>query len=220
MRPRAVVLLAALAGGPGPAMAEEPRLDPRTVVVLDLDCSSELGRRAVTLFANGTVRLRDGRRGGEKVYLAELSPEELAGTLRRLAAEDLDETDASAGGPEGEWVERCRLDLALAGQKPASFGFARYASLSLALSRVVAVAQELGDRAQAAQAGAHRLPPGYVPRRGDVLERRDGARFRVVGLTSDRRGVELVGVDQPLLVYVSRDDLAGEFVALEARREP
>jgi hypothetical protein len=212
-------VLALLAAGAG-AIDEEAPADPRSIVLLELDCASELGRRVISLFGNGTVRLKDGLRGKEKVSLTELSPEELAGYRRRLAAEDLGETDARAGGPDGEWVERCRLELTAPDGTPRSFQLARYGSLSLALSRVLAVTQELGDRAQAAGAGAHHLPPGYEPRPGDVLERRDGSRFRVVAWTTDRRGVELEGVDQPLVLYVSREDLAGEFVGLVPRQRP
>jgi hypothetical protein len=215
----ALLLISAPAGLASPA-AEEAAGDPRSVVRLELDCASDLGRRAVTLFANGTVRLREGLSGQERVHLAELSPEERDGYLARLAAEDLGETDPRALGPDGEWVERCSLDLHLPERGPQRFRFVRYGSLSLALSRVLAVAQELGARVEAVRAGGHHLPARYAPRRGDVLERRDGSRFRVERLTADKRGVELRGLDQPLVLYVSLDDLAGEFVALVEEREP
>lgn len=217
---RIVFALWVALGGLASSAQEEPTEDPRSRVFLELDCASELGRRAVTLFANGTVRLREGLKDQEGVHLAELSPEERDGYLARLAAEDLGETDLRAAGPEGEWVERCRLDLQLPAREPQTFRFARYGSLSLALSRVLAVAQELGARVEAARAGAHHLPAHYSPRRGDVLERRDGSRFRVERLTADHRGVELRGLDQPLVLYVSLDDLAGEFVALVSEPDP
>jgi hypothetical protein len=190
--------------------------DLRGVVLLDLDCRSQLGRWAVTLFANGTVR----RRQDEEILLTELTPEELGAYLRRLAGEDLSETDPDSSSVDGEWVERCALELALPEQRARNFTFARYASLSLALSRVVAIARELGERAEREDLATRHLPVDYKARQGDVLERRDGVLYEVVGFTSDSRGVELEGVEQPFTLYVRVEDLRREFVAVVSRRWP
>lgn len=195
------------------AGAEMPR-DLRSIVYLDLDCRSDLARRAVSLFANGTVRLREGPRGEETVKLAELSPEDLSGYLTRLQAEDLSETDHRTFGAGGEWVESCRLVLELPERPLATFRFESNGSFSLALSRILGVTSELEGLAREVAHRESRLPSGYQPRPGDLLERWDGARFRVAGLTADKRGVELQGVEQPLVLYVSIDDLAGEFLTL------
>lgn len=192
--------------------------DLRSMVVLRYDCESEIGRREVTLFANGTVRLFDGPLGEEEMELGELDPLALDGVLARIAAENLAESPERYHGVEGEWVERCVLELPLReGEGPTTFRFSRYSSLPLELSRVVAVADELiavaaGDR------GAG-LPGGYEPKAGDVLRRDDGARFRVVGFTSDGKGLELVGLDVPLTLYLPPDALREQFVELVSRRE-
>src|SRR5262249_19855434 len=46
----------AAAGAPLPV----PPSSERSIEVLRLDCASKIGRREVTLFGNGTIRLRDG----------------------------------------------------------------------------------------------------------------------------------------------------------------
>ncbi len=191
--------------------------DPRSVVVLRLECTSDLGRREVTLFGNGTVRLWDGPPGEEEMLLGELEPPELDGLLTRLAAEDLSEAPAEYHGVEGEWVEECVLELPRPAEKddPATFRFSPYARLPLALSRVVAIARELG--AVAEEERSLGLPPGYEPRPGDVLVRVDGERFRVVQFTDDGKGVELQGLDQHLTLYLAPDALGEVFEALESR---
>lgn len=241
MRLRAALLgLAILAGAtaasPGPALGQEPfpgqapvpdedpflGRDPRSVVVLRFECASDLGRREVTLFGNGTVRLWDGPPGEEEMSLGELDPAALDGYLARLAAEDLSEVPPVLHGVEGDWVEECVLELPWLAERPGSgggapptFRFSRYGSLPLTLSRVVAIAAELGEVAEEDRGPG--LPPGYEPRRGDVLVRVDGARFRVVELTADGKGVELEGLEEPLVLYLAPDALGQLFEALEPR---
>lgn len=207
-----------------PVPGEDPFLgrDPRSVVVLRYECASDLGRREVTLFGNGTVRLWDGPPGEEEMLLGELDPEALDGYLARLAAEDLSEVPPVLHDVEGDWVERCILELPWLAERPGSgggappvFRFSRYGSLPLALSRVAAVAAALGAVAERERAPG--LPPGYQPRRGDVLVRADGARFRVVELTADGKGVELEGLEEPLVLYLAPDAIPEVFEALEPR---
>jgi len=207
-----------------PSLGEDPFLgrDPRSVVVLRFECASDLGRREVTLFGNGTVRLWDGPPGEEEMSLGELEPEALDGYLARLASEDLSEVPPEAHGVEGDWVEECVLELPWLVERPGAGGgatptyrFSRYGSLPLALSRVVAVAAELGEVAEGERALG--LPPGYEPRPGDVLIRTDGARFRVVQLTADGKGVELEGLEEPLVLYLAPDAIPEMFEAVESR---
>lgn len=221
MTPRGLILRALLvaAGAAAwhlPAAAEEP--DLRSVELLDYDCKSDLGRRAVTLFANGTVRLRRGPPDEERVFLAELTPDELDAYVRRLEAEDLAETDRDSSSVSGGWVERCTLDLELPERRERHFVLDGYTPLSLALSRVVAIARKLGEWVEEESPSDRRLPTGYEPRAGDVLERLDGVYYRIVGFTAGGKGVELQGVDQPFTLFVREDDLRREFVALISRR--
>ncbi len=219
MSVRRLFALGLLAGLPltGQEAEELPaEQDLRTIERLSLACESELARRDLTLFANGTVRVREERGEERQLRLAELGPDELDAYLRRLAAEDLSETDARTSAPSGPWVERCELRLALPEKPERVFRLDRFASVSLALSRVRAIIEELEQRAKADLRG---LPGGYQPQHGDVLERRDGVRFRVVGFTTDKKGVELVGVDQPFLIYVAVDNLSGEFIGLVVEGE-
>jgi hypothetical protein len=191
----------------------------RSTEVLRYGCANELGRREVTLFANGTVRLRDGLPGEEGkdwMGLAELSPEELQGAVRRLEEEDLSEVRQLPEGVTGMWVERCTLALQLPGGDLKVYRFGRYDALPLTLSRVVRVAEDLAARVADVR-GQEELPVDYEPQPEDVLRRRDGELFRVIAFTTDKRGVELQGIDVPLTVYVPRDQMRREFVALIER---
>jgi hypothetical protein len=207
------------AAGTGSATGAEGRAvdpaapDQRSVEVLRLDCASTLGRREVTLFGNGTIRVRDGALGKEKMGLAELEPGELDGVLHRLAEDELPEVIPLPPGMVGPWVEKCDLILQLAGRARRKFFFGRYDTLPLGLSRVVRQAQELGTRVATLGIVDH-LPDGYQPRIGDVLKRLDGHPFQVVNFTSDKKGVELDGLDEPLHLVVVKDQLAREFVAV------
>ncbi len=200
-----------------PAQTEPPADDPRGRIVVRRDCTTELGHAEITLFANGTVRLREGERRREEMLLAELPPDELQAYVRRLKEIDLKETEAGRAEVKGEWVESCVLELRLAERPERSFRFGRFDSLSLALSRLVAVVDELTTVAQTRHA-TEGLPRGYRPRPGDILARPDGSHWEVIALTSDGRGVEIQGVDDPLTVYIAVDALVGEFVAVVKRR--
>jgi hypothetical protein len=216
--PLALLFLAAAVAGP-PTPPASPPLSERSTEIFRLDCGNSLGRREVTLFANGTVRLREGDRGRETLALAELGPDELGAFLRRLAEEDLSEVGTLERGVEGDWVERCDLALALPGRPFRSFRYGRYDALPLPLARLLRVIEEVGAKVAEPQA-AERLPESYEPRSGDVLRRLDGQLFEVVAETADKKGIELWGVDQPFTLYVPRDKLRAEFVALVSRRRP
>lgn len=223
--PHLLLLLLLLAGAPAspppqaaPAVPGAPHvLSLRSTELLKLDCGNQLGRREVTLFGNGTVRLREGPRDRGDLALAELGPDALGAYLRRLEGEDLSEVGTLERGIEGDWIERCDLALALPGRPFRSFRYGRYDTLPLALSRVLSVVEEIA--AEVVEPGAaERLPEGYEPQPGDVLRRLDGQLFEVIAETSDHKGIELWGVDQPFTLYVLRAKLRDEFVALVSRR--
>ncbi len=227
-RPLAIVsILVLLGSGSGlatsaatPASAEEDGRDPRTVEVARLDCSRGGDRREITLFANGTVRLRS-RGSLESMRLLELGPDETDDIVATL--EEIDLGEVEEGRPVlrgGAWLETCRLRLERpGGEETLSFHFGRTDALPLALSRVVAVVDELGSRAEISRQESD-FPVGYVPRAGDVVRRADGELFRVIAYTTDGNGVELQGVDQPLTLYMPHEEVAGAFVALEEQARP
>ena len=192
------------------------RESDRTVEVLRYGCANEVGRREVTLFRNGTVRLFDGPPGEELMGLAELSPEELEGALNRLQAEDLSEARNLHKGIDGPFIEKCELHLQLPDRKPEVFRFGRYDTLPLNLSRVIRVALDLEAEVEDLK-GVEELPLNYVPRQYDVLKRRDGQRYKIMRFTADNKGVELQGIDQPIFLIVLREEMRKEFVALLSR---
>ena len=191
----------------------------RAIEVLRYGCANELGHREITLFLNGTVRLLDGPPGKELMGLEELSPEELDGAVNRLAAEDLSETQrhmpSSVTGP---YIERCELHLLLPDRKPQVFRFTHYDALPLSLSRILQVAKDLEAKVEDLR-GVEVLPADYVARKHDVLKRRDGMRYKIIRFTPDNRAVELQGLDQPLYIFVLREEMHTEFVALLSRRK-
>ncbi|HEY2295065.1 MAG TPA: hypothetical protein VGM86_30550 [Thermoanaerobaculia bacterium] len=207
----AMLLLAAL-----PARGAD---DDRSTEILRYECRTDVARRETTLFANGTIRLRKGQIGNEKMGLAELAPDKLEGFLNRLAAEDLSEAKSPDKGPEGAWIERCELRLQLPGKDLQTFQLGQYDRLPLNLSHVVHIAQELEKKVTIVKEAGD-LPAGYEPRPGDVLKHAgDGNRFRVVAFTSDGKGIELEGIDQPIELYVPKDQLRKKFTALLSREE-
>ena len=224
------MLVASLAlAGAAPALAQDVvPLDPmrpqapetetapgdRSHELLDYECRSDLGRRRVTLFANGTVRVWEGLHESQRMTLGELGPDELAAFVRRLRDEDFSEV-ATVAGTDGAWVERCALRLALAGQSPRRYDFGRYDSLPMALASTVRLADEIALVALPLD----RLPAGYEPRPGDVLRRVDGVLFEVLRRTADGKGLELLGKQQPLVIFVRPEDLRAEFDALVSRRK-
>ncbi len=151
--------------------------------------------------------------------LVELGPDEMDGVLRRLAAEDLSEVEERTRGPEGDWIERCVLTLALPDRPARSFRYGRYDTLALPLTRVLSVIGDMAGKVKVME-GAERLPDGYEPRPGDVLKRVDGQLFEVFEFTADKKGVEFQGVNEPVTLYVLREQLRQEFVALVSQATP
>lgn len=203
MIPAALVLLGVLA-----------QANPRSEELVHQRCVSDLAVTEVTLFGNGTLRLREQLDERRDMLLAELNRDELDAFLTRLGEIDLLETRSVRDGVDGEWVGQCSIRLRLAGRPERFFRYGGFDSLSLglhALGRVVADLEELAR----ARSEHGNLPDGYEPTSGDFVRRRDGAIFEIVGYTSDNRGVELTGLDQPITIYVSVDDFRSVFVALE-----
>jgi hypothetical protein len=181
----------------------------RSLELVDHLCRTEIGSRRVTLFANGTVRLREEIDGERRLALAELPPDHLEGVLQRFLAEDLSEADTDRLTPEGDWIDRCLLRLHIREGVGEQFSHGPFDSLPLSLSRVLSVVAELAEMTRDERSEA--LPRGYRPQVGDILRRADDVLFEVVGWTSDGKGVELQGVEQPLTLFIRPEDLRSKF---------
>jgi hypothetical protein len=197
-------------------LAARPEDDPRGFEVLRYECANDLGRREVTLFLNGTIRLRDGEPGKELMGLGELNPDDLQGAVNRLAGEDLSEAQRLPSGVDGQWVEKCMLALHLPEKAIQVYHFGRYDTLPLNLSRVVRVAEDMAAKVPDLK-GDEQLPVDYKPRVGDILKRIDGNLFRVHNISDDKQGLEMQGTVQPLTVYIRVDQLRMEFITLVSR---
>lgn len=119
--PSALVVLLLLISS-APLAAAQPFPGGRGDVLLRRDCRSLIAREEVTLFGNGTVRLRSGPLGEERMVLGEVSREEVESLVAAIRREDLREAGAGAAGPEGDWVERCVLELPVLGAGAAGEG--------------------------------------------------------------------------------------------------
>ena len=190
---------------------------PISTEVFRLDCRSELSSSDVTLFGNGTLRLREGLHDRRSLLLLELDPAQREELVARLKELDLRDVDTFGGELEGEWVEQCRLRLALPDRSPAEAVFHRLDTLSLRLQTAVNLADELAQRIRD-QALFDGLPHGYEPRIGDFLRRPDGEIFEVMGFTADDRAVEMAGLDQPLVIYIPVEELSAVFLELLPER--
>ena len=98
------------------------------------------------------------------------------------------------------------------------YRFTRIVALPLALGRLLTVVDDLSSLAEERQRLATGLLPSYRPRVGDVLIKADGSRYRIVRVTAERGGVEILGLESPLVLYLPKEGVRGEFVAIESRR--
>ena len=94
------------------------------------------------------------------------------------------------------------------------FELSIYDATPHALARLKIVADDLAQMTREL-VSLERLPETYAPRPDDVLRTAEGFLYRVIGLTSDRRGVELERLDQPLRVFHAVEALSDLFVAVE-----
>jgi hypothetical protein len=147
--------------------------------------------------------------------LSELDPDGFEAYVRRLRAEGLGDELAPPPSVEGLFTEQCALTVDVPGGPAGGATFGHFDSVSLGLSRLVTIARELVVVARA-RSQVDGLSADYVPRGGDILLHRNGGRFQVRGLTSDGRGVELIGIDQPLTIYVGLESLPDDFLGVEA----
>ena len=186
--------------------------------MLRRDCLGESGHADVTLFANGTIRVREGEEPERQMRLAELPLDVLRAYVNRLEEIDLSETEAGVPDTELRWTGRCQIELGIGDDEPQVFQFGPFDSLSLALSRVNTIVGELVVEVEERLPKGH-LPRDYQPRAGDILVRTDGSRFKVIAYTSDKKGIELQGIEQPLTIYVNVDDMDEWFTELLSRQE-
>ena len=202
------------------APATDLMADDRSTELMRYECSNVLGRRDITLFANGTVRLRQGLWDKQELYLDELLREELSSYVEQLRgillAADPPATDRSARAPHGDWVDSCEIRLDLPDLAPATYSFSTLEVTPLAIASLIHVAEDLADFTRPI-APVARVPDDYEPRWGDVLITAEGERFKVVGLSAFSPSVELDGLDTPLHLYVLIDDLSEAFTTLEPR---
>jgi len=177
-------------------------------------CESEISMEEVTLFGNGTLRLRQGKPENRSMLLLELTPDRRDALVARIARLNVEEAVAFGGQLEGDWVDQCSLVLDSYGDEPSRFSFHRLDSLSLGLQTAVNLGRELMEMVRK-EALFEGLPSGYEPRIGDYLRRWDGEVFEVVGFTNGDVGVEVMSTSQPIGFYIAIKDLRSVFVGIE-----
>lgn len=196
------------------AVAGTAQTSPVSTELFRYRCESSISMEDVTLFGNGTLRLRQGKPEQRSMLLLELTPSRRDDIIARLRKLDLEEATTFGGELEGDWVEQCSLTMDLEGRRRARFQFHRLDILSLSLQRSVDLGRELIAlvRKEALFEG---LPRGYEPRLGDYLRRWDGEVFEVVGFTAKGNGIEVHSTSQPMGFYIANQDLRSVFVGVE-----
>lgn len=196
-------------------------LDLRSVERFRWQCRNELGRRDVTLFANGTVRLRRGPRGQQSLQLDELTGEELLGYLSRLSriqrSRELHHDMAGGqtfGQVDGELGASCQLFLRLPDLPPVVLTMPRLEVPQLGVAQLIGIADELAAFTRPLDQ-PRQVKADYRPRTGDRLRRKDGHYFRVIGPTADGSGVELEGLQEPIRIFYRLVDLPLLFAPAE-----
>ncbi len=197
-----------------------PTQDPRSTTWLGYTCSNSLGRRDITLFANGTVRLREGLWESQAVYLHELGPEELEAErellIRVFEPGATSRQEIPQGAVVGEWVERCEVVLEVPGSQPLTYRFGQFEVPPLEVARLVQMAEDLAALTRPLDS-IERLPASYQPRSGDILIDAEGGRFLVIGLTADGKGLEVESLTVPMRYFHALDALPGLYVDFESR---
>ncbi|MDA8019328.1 MAG: hypothetical protein MPN21_17950 [Thermoanaerobaculia bacterium] len=203
---------------PDRLLAPEDLRDPRSVELFYYGCADELHRRDVTLFANGTLRLRSGPRDAQEMKLEELGPTELRQHLNQLlrirSSRDFPDQLRLKGSLDGRWVGSCRYSLDLPGFQPIRLQVGSFDVLPLELRQLQQYADELAEMTRPLVA-PDSLGPNYVPEIGDVLRTHEGEIYRVRGRTSDGRALELESLDGNWRIFVPEDELTDVFAALE-----
>lgn len=197
--------------------------DDRSTELMHYECSSTLSRRDVTLFANGTVRLRQGPWEDQALYLDELLREELASYVKQLrdiqTSAGAFPVDMPVNAPSGDWIETCEMRLMLPETEPKTYAFTTYEIPPLMVANLIHVAEDLADFTKPLER-SRRVPKDYSPRPGDMLQSVEGGKFRVVGLTGDALGVELEELGTPVMILMPLRDLRELFSILEAPGHP
>lgn len=213
----------------GSAPAPIPKVaEPRSWDVFQHLCSNPLGSRELTLFLDGTIRLRVRDQEGGEVRLGDLDEEGLArvyATLRSTQAgigregKEWTASPSQGRGFSGEFLQDCEVRLRLPNLEQKSFRFSPMEITPLWLGQLRQLAEDLAERTEPM---VHRaLPRSYQPRYGDLLRRRDGVIFRYVGATSDHKAWIMEQVGQPITTYFAVEDLDEIFVAVvESRANP
>ena len=191
--------------------------DPRSIVIFEQQCASDRGSQVVTLFANGTVRLKiiEGKEPESVVslYLLELSPEEteaLRGQLRDSLPTDGYLPERDGGDVSGLGVEHCRMTIDTERRRPIQLIYGPLEVPSLRVERWQVFAADLVRRALPKEE-PETLDEAYKPRIGDILLDTTGQRYRVRWISIEGL-VELDGIDQPIHMRVALAALGETFV--------
>lgn len=190
--------------------------DERSIERLRVDCRNELTRRDITLFGNGTIRLRQGPWQKQEMFLEELGPKELTTYLKKLLrirhSDRFSETQSVRVDIDGEWLQRCRMTLEVPGDRPLYFSYSPLETQPLALGQLILMAEELASFTRPSASRSH-LRKSYRPERDDLLvHQTTGVTYRVIAATDDGKGVELESTVEPLVVYYQIADLPRLFV--------
>ncbi len=195
--------------------------DDRSTEVLRFDCGTDLARREVTLFANGTIRLRDGaarqRGDGARSSWGRTS---CRGSSTVSPAEDLEDVTEPRPGARGDLGRALRAAARSSpGRSPRPTASATTIPSPLNLSQVVHIADELAEKVEMVKE-RDEIPVDYEPGAGGRAEagRATAPASASCAFTARQEGDRAArGSTQPLEIYVPRDQVRKKFTALVSR---
>ncbi len=178
--------------------------------VLYSGCKSNKRLEDITVFDDGTVAYKKKIEEATEVKLGYLTLEDVKNITTKVLKLLKSVKRYTENKIDGENLVKCELRLSY-NKKKYRFTYLQLDTIDPALATAVAVVWQLKNLTSFSLSS---LPYKYKPKIGDLLLSKDGKKFKVVGYTSDGKGIELENVDSPLVIYLPIEEVKEYFVKL------
>ena len=173
------------------------------------------GYERLTLFADRTLVWKTSQPGGDKVRRKTIATDEVDFYCRYFAREEFWALPADLrSGLAGDYFAESRVTLTRPNGSRKALRFDELSSFSPEASALKASLQGLRNLFTESLAPATRFTPQTLAP-GTVLQRFDGAAFRVVRVVVEKEVVELEGVRDPITYYLRLSEMRFQFAPPE-----